>query len=214
MNNVKVVGLECEPKSGHGLAFCSRFALGSLLDSLPSVEVIDLELHVVGWALGDHMRAYVDSEDLSMTISRLLPSLNLAVRNETTPSTSQTQQPLAVSPSRTEFCSKALGQMFQGLGVGKNGRSRCVAPRVMCQVLFNQDALQRPRVTRSKELRAGAKRLTSASGYCEATSIAQSPGPQPQSRILLGDLMGGNIRRLSKSLSSTPCIISRREISS
>lgn len=64
------------------------------------------------------------------------------------------------------------------------------------------------------KFRKAGHQHTSALGFCAATSTAQSPDPHPQSRILLGFLTGGNISLLSNTLLSTPCINSRRAISS
>lgn len=54
---------------------------------------------------------------------------------------------------------------------------------------------------------------TSASGNCSATSTAQSPPPQPRSRILRGDVTGGKISRLSKTRWNTLFATSSRAIS-
>lgn len=55
---------------------------------------------------------------------------------------------------------------------------------------------------------------TSHSGYCSATSMAHAPEPDPQSRILLGRGIGGNISLLSNIMLKIPCMYWSRSISS
>ena len=55
---------------------------------------------------------------------------------------------------------------------------------------------------------------TSHWGCSSATADAHEAVPEPQSSILLGREIGGNIRRPSNILLSTSCMICRRSISS
>ena len=65
-----------------------------------------------------------------------------------------------------------------------------------------------------KKMEEGCPKHTSQFSCCSATSIAQSPAPEPQSRIFLGFRIGGNINLLSKTLRKTECIAPSRSISS
>jgi hypothetical protein len=54
---------------------------------------------------------------------------------------------------------------------------------------------------------------TSHSGYCAATSLAQSAPPHPQSSILSGHCTGGKISLPSNTSRNSSCVVSRRATS-